>query len=194
MMPLIQELIKNQKFEIGKTINLMRCAECKHKSECEGKSLFLSCGNYCPQMKTKKYKHPEDFWKVWKENNPEIVENVFECIKSDIDNPLIELFTDVVDCGATFPKGVYWRPRRYYYNGIEFVKMATRTERQFTGDDWVAYGDVYYEDGKIRMGYAPYSCVPWIPERVHKLIDKVYDYMNALLELWRKEKGQEGEK
>ena len=37
MMPLIQEPIKNQRFEIGKTINLMRCAECKHKSECEGK-------------------------------------------------------------------------------------------------------------------------------------------------------------
>ena len=49
-------------------------------------------------------------------------------------------------------------------------------------------GDVYYESGKIRMGYAPYSRVPRIPERVYKLIDKVCDYMKALLELWKKEK------
>ena len=139
-------------------------------------------------MKPKKYKHPEDFWKIWKENNPKIVENVFECVAGEMDSPLMGLFTDVVDCGATFPKGVYWRPRRYYYNGIELVKMATRTERQFTGDDWVTYGDVYYEGGKIRIGYATYSRVPRIPERVYKLIDNVYDYMNALLELWKKEK------
>ena len=188
MMPFIREPIKNQKFELGRTINLMRCAECEHKSECERKSFFLSCGNYCRKMKTKKYKRPEDFWKVWKENNPKIVENVFECIKNEVDNPLMELFADVVDYGATFPKSVYWRPRRYYHNGVEFVRMATRAERKFTRDDWVAYGDVYYEDGKTRIGYAPYSSVPEIPERVYKLIDKVCDYMYALLELWRKEK------
>lgn len=188
MMPFIQEPIKNQRFEIGRIINPMGCFECGHGSECERKHLFLSCNNYCTKMRPKKYKHPEEFWRIWKENNPKIVENVFGCIKDEIDNPLMELFTDVVDCGATFPKGVYWRPRSYYYNGIEFVKMATRTERKFTGDDWVAYGDVYYEDGKIRIGYATYSRVPQIPERVYKLIDKVYDYMNALLELWRKEK------
>ena len=73
MMPFIREPIKNQRFEIGRTINLMKCAGCEHRSECEGKRLFLSCGNYCPEMKTKKYKHPEDFWKVWKENNHKIV-------------------------------------------------------------------------------------------------------------------------
>ena len=188
MMPFIREPIKNQRFEIGRTINLMKCAGCEHRSECEGKRLFLSCGNYCPEMKTKKYKHPEDFWKVWKENNPKIVENVFECVENEIDGPLMELFTDVVDCGVTFLKGVYWKPRSYYHNGIEFVKMATRAERKLMRDDWIAYGDVYYENGKIRMSYAPYSRVPRIPESVYKLIDSVYEYMNALLELWKKDK------
>lgn len=190
MMPFVQEPIKNQRFEIGKTINLMKCAECEHKSECERKNFFLSCDNYCTKMKPKKYKRPEDFWKIWKENNPKIVENVFECVTGEMDSPLMELFTDVVDCGATFPKSVYWRPRRYYYNGIEFVKMATRTERQFTGDDWVTYGNVYYEGGKIRIGYATYRYVPRIPDCVYRLIDNIYDYMNALLELWKKNKEQ----
>ena len=197
MMPFIQEPIKNQRFEIGRIINLMRCAECEHKSECEGKNFFLSCNNYCTKMKPKKYKRPEDFWKIWKENNPKIVENIFECAKDEIDNPLMELFTDVVDWGMTIPKGVYWRVKPYYYNGIEFVRIATRTERKFTGDDFIAYGGVYYEGGKIEISYATYGYVPRIPERVYRLIDRIYDYMNELLELWKKDfekEEKEGEK
>lgn len=131
-----QEPVKNQKFEIGRTINFMKCGTYE---ECKGGCDYMHCPNYARKMKQVKYK-VEEFY----EENKEILSkpNCFE------KNDLIVDFMDA--CVRSFPRGTYWDTDGYYLN---LVTRSTARERKVFGDgDFVTkvkidlYGDFDVHD------------------------------------------------
>ena len=98
--------VKNQKFEVGRTINLSKC-DCK---ECT----YMNCPkqNYAVRM-TKKIWKVTDFWEEFKKeilaiNKPCKWEYNFHseyCLELNY-----KLITEFVDMLFRFPKGVYWSP------------------------------------------------------------------------------------
>lgn len=89
------DVIKNQKFDIGRTINPFIC-------DCE-KCDYLNCpkGNYAVKTKPHKYK-TKDFCEVWHDKLVELARNhpYFDLTQ--------EMFTDLIGDCISFPKGTYW--------------------------------------------------------------------------------------
>lgn len=65
-------------------------------------------------------------------------------------------------------------------NGISLLRKATRAERSYLGNDFVEFGDVFYENGRIIA-----FCNCYAPEKVIKLKDRIENYMKRILELWK---------
>lgn len=174
MMPVKWEVVKNQRFDVTRVINVLKCSECKNKCD------YMRCDNYCRKTTIKKYKNPDEFWKAWKENNSQLAKEPFKYSDDDEENNLGKLFEDVIDFGITFPKGIYWCPKYFTHNGISLLRKATRVERSYLGNDFVEFGDVFYENGRIIA-----FCNCYAPERVIKLKDRIENYMKRILELWK---------
>lgn len=98
--------VKNQKFEVGRTINPFKC-------DCE-KCDFLHCPkhNYAVKM-TKKIWKVSDFWEEFKEeiiqiNKPKRWQYSFHNrYEIELNYKLLNEFVDML---FSFPKGTYWSP------------------------------------------------------------------------------------
>ena len=117
--------VKNQKFEIGRTINFTKC-DCK---ECN----FMSCpkNNYCLKMTQKKYTVKEFF----NENKEDMLKysSLYKWFKSDN----IDLVGDFLDACICFPKGTYWK-LELFSDDIELVKQ----NRSNYGEDFVTLAQI----------------------------------------------------
>jgi len=118
--------IKGQKFEIGRTINPMKCGECK---SCD----YMNCKNYAVRMKQSKYTIKE-----W-----------LEFYSDEIKKPFswdFELLGMMFDELITFPKGLYWDYDKFEDN-IRFVTMSRYGHEHVVGkirskDSKVVYTDI----------------------------------------------------
>lgn len=106
---------KNQKFDIGRTINFTKC-------NCE-KCDFMHCpkNNYALKMVQKKYTVQEFF----NENKNEIVKK--RNLKSYFNYETLSDFMDA--CVSGFPKGTYWNMD----NG-EAVELVTQNRSKYGAD------------------------------------------------------------
>lgn len=109
------DVIKNQKFDIGRTINPFKC-------DCE-KCDFLHCpkNNYAVKTKPHKYKVSE-FCDLWHE----------EIIKNHYFKATYDMLDDLIGDCISFPKGTYWSPHTsiFYddYDGIVLQKFNRKYE------------------------------------------------------------------
>lgn len=138
------EVIRNQRFEIGRTINLARC-DCV---ECD----FLHCpkNNYALKFK-KKIRSVDEFW----------TEHVEEMLKSSVYSKALKpveirmtfsMLIELMDNCISFPDGTYWSagdfttakefPDEFLYENIEIHKISR------SGCD-IKLGEVRMSDGEI---------------------------------------------
>ena len=104
--------VKNQKFEIGRTINPFKC-------DCE-ECTFMNCPkhNYCVKM-TKRIWKLGDFWEEFKDeilaiNKPDIWQYSFHHkYDLELNHKLLNEFVDML---FSFPKGTYWSPENYKWH------------------------------------------------------------------------------
>lgn len=117
--------VKNQKFDIGKTINPFKC-------DCE-ECTFMNCpkNNYAVKMKKKIWK-VSDFWEEFKEeilafNKPCKWEYNFH--SEYVLELNYKLITEFIDMLFSFPKGTYWSPEDYkwYPKDTETDEIIYRT-------------------------------------------------------------------
>lgn len=150
-----QVVIKNQKFDIRKTINPFKC-DCK---ECD----FMNCpkNNYCRD--TKKYYYSfDELWKEWSE----------KVLK---DGLTYDYLTDLVcDC-VEFPKGLYWEFDYTIFGEIKAI-ILRKLKRSGT---FVYEGRIYMVDGKI-IDYFSTERNLKVAEKISKLIKKT---INKLTEV-----------
>ena len=119
------EPIKNQKFDIGRTINFAKC-------DCE-KCDYMHCpkNNYCVQMKQGKYSVNE--FVADSKDAIKAKGGVHAYLRDD------EGLMDFMDaCIGNFPKGTYWNPTGY---SIELVVM----NRSKYGPDFNERADIEFD-------------------------------------------------
>lgn len=117
-------VIKNQKFDIRKTINPFKC-DCKH---CD----FINCpkNNYCRD--TKKYYYSfEELWIEWKDK---VLKEGFT----------YDFLTDLVGDCVEFHKGLYWEFGYTIFGDIESIVLRKLRRNKFEFE-----GKIYIENGKI---------------------------------------------
>lgn len=121
-MKLAFEPVKNQKFDIGRTINFAKC-------DCETCD-FMHCpkNNYALQMARKKYTIQE----FWDENKDDIIE-----VGSLREYFNFDTISDFLDACITFPKGTYWETDFpiSYYSGCSDTqeKLAEKIQKRLRG-------------------------------------------------------------
>jgi len=105
-MPLKWVPIKGQKFDLGRTINPMKCENC-------GNCDYLNCNNYAVQMKRGKYTLTEwlDFYKDELKKSSALWNRDIVCA----------LFDDLI---GKFPKNLYWDYDDKYWHKIRFIEMT----------------------------------------------------------------------
>ena len=163
------DVIKNQKFEIGRTINPFLC-DC---DDCD----FLHCpkNNYAVKTKPHKYKTKE-FCEVW---HDELV----EAAKKDPDFDFtIEMFDDLIGDCISFPKGTYWSPghlvestedyNKTIYNGILIQNLVRGN---------IVDRALIYQDGDIN-DYGMSETQWKLAERISKAIREVREYVEKAVE------------
>ena len=169
------EPIKNQKFEIGRTINPIRC-DCE---ECD----FMNCPkhNYAVKMKRKKYT-VDVFWDEWKEkilnlNKPKIWQYSFHNMYDFL--LTYDMITDLFDVLCfSFQKGTYWEPtaQKSYDGKIEECVYGCISLVKFSrSGKEIELGCVEIANHKIH----DYD----LNERQYRLAEKIRDSI-----LWLKEK------
>lgn len=106
--------VKNQKFDIGRTINFTKC-DC---AKCD----FMNCpkNNYALKMVQKKYS-VKDFWQ---ENKKTILKS--STLQNAFDYDTVMDFIDA--CVSNFPKGTYWN-----YNEYAFI-ICTQNRGKYGAD------------------------------------------------------------
>lgn len=104
--------VRGQSFDLGRTINPMKCfSDCNKSKTCQSNRNFLDCKNYVPKTKRKKYKVSE-FIDAYRE----------ELRKGWTD----ELISDLCDDVISFPKGLFWLPDRGLWDDeITSIKFIT---------------------------------------------------------------------
>lgn len=147
-MPFKMVPVKNQKFEIGRTINPFNC-DCK---KCD----FMNCpkNNYAVKM-TKKIWELEDYWKIFKEeilalNKPYKWQYSFhDSYDLELNYRLIEEFIDML---FNFPRGTYWSPgdKKWYVcdNVSEQVYRKILIQKVSRSGNIVNLGEININNGK----------------------------------------------
>lgn len=115
-MPLKYEPVKRQRFEIGRTINPLKCG-------CD-KCNYLGCDNYAKKMEFSKY------------TLKEFAEFYIEALRDE--SLLDELLTAYIDnCIPKFPRGLYWSPDTSGFDGkicaIVFIRIDRRGREDRVG-------------------------------------------------------------
>lgn len=167
--------VKNQKFEIGRTINLSKC-------DCE-KCDFMNCPkhNYALKMIRKNYT-VDVFWNEWKDkilelNKPQKWQYSFHRKYSF--KLTYEMITDLFDIlNFSFPKGTYWTPSSpESYDG----EIENRVYKE------ISLGKFSRAGNEVQLGYigiANHTIYDYdLNERQYKLAEKIRDSI-----LWLKEK------
>lgn len=117
--------IKNQKFDIGRTINFTKC-------DCE-KCDFIHCpkNNYAVRMKQVKYS-VEDFVKETRDDIKK-AGSVYKYLNS------FDGLSDFMDsCVGGFPKGTYWNQSGYS------LELVTRNRGKY-GPDFETRAEIYLD-------------------------------------------------
>lgn len=128
-MKFILEPAKNQKFDIGRTINFTRC-------DCE-KCDFMHCpkNNYALKMVQKKYTVQEFF----NENKDKIVKKRSLKLYFNYEN-----LVDFIDaCVSRFPKGTYWN-----MDNREAIDLVAQNRSKY-GEDFLPRASVSFYDFSI---------------------------------------------
>lgn len=168
--------VKNQKFEIGRTINLSKC-------NCE-KCTFMNCpkNNYAVKM-TKKIWKVVDFWEEFKEeiiqiNKPKKWQYSFHN-KYNLELNY-KLITEFMDMLFRFPKGTYWSPedKKWHTDDTDIEEQIYRTialQKVSRSGNVIDLGEIRICDGK----YTDYD----LSERQEKLAIKISNALKELKEL-----------
>lgn len=147
------DVIKNQKFDIGRTINLTKC-------DCE-KCDFLHCPkkNYVPLTKQRRYTVKE-FIAYYSDV---LNRSTFVCsFASDIFDDFMALFS--------FPKGTYWRPS-CFEKGVELVVFNRRGQEVQKGSINLDSGEIYDWD----MSTAQHN----LSSKISKAIKEVNSFIES---------------
>ena len=154
------DVIKNQKFDIGRTINPFKC-------DCE-KCDFLHCpkDNYAVKTKPHKYKVSE-FCEMWHD----------ELIKNDYFKATDDMLIDLIGDCISFPKGTYWAIGYNIWNkdieGVEIFKMNRKNEPVTIGkvhlSNWTPISHIEEYD----FSEAQYK----LAKRIEKAFIKVTEYI-----------------
>lgn len=171
--------VRNQKFEIGRTINPFLC-DC---NKCD----FLHCPkhNYCVKVKPKKYSY-KNFWETHKEeivklNKPLKYMYSFHKLYDLVLN--YKLLTDLIDMCFSFPKGTFWSPENpmlhfekieeniddQIYRKISLVTMSRSGNEVFKGSINIADGRINNYDLNQRqekLADKMSECISWLKEQV----------------------------
>lgn len=180
--------VKNQKFEIGRTINPFKC-DCK---ECT----FMDCPkhNYAVKMTRKKYSI-DDFWneykvEILKLNKPKKWQYNFhgkyEFLLTD---ELLNEFFYILS--FTFPKGTYWQntsPNIFTtntgvtsYREISLVKFAKNGSEVTLGSVNITNPTIYDYDLNERQ----YKLAEKICDNIKRLKEKVFEYYQEQDKDWK---------
>lgn len=154
--------VKNQKFDIGRTINLTKC-------NCE-KCDFMHCpkNNYALKMVQKKYSVQEFF----NENKNEIVKK--RNLKSYFNYETLSDFMDA--CVSGFPKGTYWNMD----NG-EAVELVTQNRSKY-GADFLPRVEVsFYADFPITYHVGCTDKQEKLATKIKRLLEQLNDLLLAEL-------------
>ena len=154
--------VKNQKFDIGRTINLTKC-------NCE-KCDFMHCpkNNYALKMVQKKYTVQEFF----NENKNEIVKK--RNLKSYFNYETLSDFMDA--CVSGFPKGTYWNMD----NG-EAVELVTQNRSKY-GADFLPRVEVsFYADFPITYHVGCTDKQEKLATKIKRLLEQLNDLLLAEL-------------
>lgn len=165
-MKLAFEPVKNQKFDIGRTINFAKC-------DCETCD-FMHCpkNNYALQMARKKYTIQE----FWDENKDDIIE-----VGSLREYFNFDTISDFLDACITFPKGTYWEWVGYD-NAVELVVI----NRSKHGPDFLRRAKVEIFSDKYaweRGTDFPISYYSGCSDTQEKLAEKIQKRLRELNEL-----------
>ena len=153
---------KNQKFDIGRTINFTKC-------NCE-KCDFMHCpkNNYALKMVQKKYTVQEFF----NENKNEIVKK--RSLKSYFNYETLSDFMDA--CVSGFPKGTYWNMD----NG-EAVELVTQNRSKY-GADFLPRVEVsFYADFPITYHVGCTDKQEKLATKIKRLLEQLNDLLLAEL-------------
>ena len=158
--------VKNQKFDIGRTINFTKC-------DCE-KCDFMHCpkNNYALQMQKKMYTVKE----FWDENKDDIVS-----VGSLREYFNFDTISDFLDACVVFPKGTYWEWVGYD-NAIELVVI----NRCKHGPDFLrrAQIEIFSNNYALDQGMDfPISYYSGCSNVQEKLAEKIQKYLRDLNEL-----------
>lgn len=178
--------VKNQKFDIGRTINPFKC-DCK---ECT----FMNCPkhNYAVKMTRKKYSI-DVFWNEYKDeilklNKPKKWQYSFhgkyEFLLTD---ELLNEFFDILS--FTFPKGTYWQPNlpktfpadATIYQEISLVKFARNGNVIELGGIGIARHTIHDYDLNERQ----YKLAEKICNSIKWLKEKVFEYYQEQDKDWK---------
>lgn len=158
------EPVKNQKFEIGRTINLSKC-NCE---QCD----FMNCPkqNYALKMKPKKYSVAE----FWEANKEEIIKS--KSVANYFSNSLFanDNITDFISTCVSFPKGIWWDLRG------DGITLNVKNRSKY-GDDFLTRADIKFNGKKENIYYVGYS------DRIEKLATSIKNKFNKLDVLLKKE-------
>lgn len=157
--------VKNQKFDIGRTINFTKC-------DCE-KCDFMHCpkNNYALKMQKKMYTVEE----FWDENKDAILE-----VGSLQEYFNFSTITDFLDACVTFPKGTYW-DYVGYDNAIELVVQ----NRSKYGPDFLRRAKIKISSNKYSWEHGtdfPISYYSGCSNAQEKLAKKIQKYLCELNE------------
>lgn len=151
--------VKNQKFDIGRTINFTKC-------DCE-KCDFMHCpkNNYALKMQKKMYTVKE----FWNENKDAIIKA--RALKEYFN---FDTVSDFIDACITFPKGTYWEFDSW--DGIELVTQ----NRSKHGPDFLRRAVIGFFDDFPIIYYVGAT------DTQEKLAEKIRKRLLELNELLRK--------
>lgn len=156
------EPAKNQKFELGRTINLAKC-------DCE-KCDFMHCpkNNYALKMVQHKYTVEEFF----NENKETLMQK--KCLQEALDYDIICDFMDA--CVGGFPKGTYWRTDGC--NCVTSIYLCTQNRSK--------YGEDFIDKAKIRLDLPTFDvyCFSQCTDGQEKLAKKIQLLLLQLQDLF----------
>ena len=165
--------VKGQTFDIGRTINFMKC-------NCE-KCDFMNCPNYAKKMTVKKFKNAKEFVDSWKQQNPQIANTVNKNHEA-----FSELIEDFMDRMTSFPKGLYWKLNYSWTTpeeviGIDIVRMSKTSYEKDNEGDFVTLSTVTFKqsyDGT--KFYAIHHSYSYGTDRSDKLAERIADGLNKV--------------
>ena len=161
-MKFVLEPAKNQKFDIGRTINFTKC-------NCE-KCDFMHCpkNNYALKMVQKKYS-VQDFFN---ENEEKIVKA--RALRAYFN---YETLTDFMDaCVSGFPKGTYWNMD--FDDGIELVTQ----NRSKHGADFLTRAEIsFFANFPITYYTGATNAQEKLAEKIQRLLRQLNDLLTAEL-------------